>query len=211
MTLENLKQKILSQMLIIFTRYLIGAAFAFSSIVKISGNRFTNDSGADNPINSAWHFFETLYQSGIYWKFLGLAQLMAGFLLMTQRFARLGAVVFLPIILNIFIITISYDFRGTPVITGLMLFATLLLLFWEKDQLKIFWNQQPVLPKVNALEFHIGWQWIGLVLFLFVSSNKAGVKLLGILPWIGITALIVIVGAFLTIRDHKKHFHSDKY
>ena len=70
--------------------------------------------GADEPIDSAWHMFETLYRSGLWWKFLGLGQIIAGLLLMTQRFSKLGALMFLPIIANVFVITVSYDFRGTP-------------------------------------------------------------------------------------------------
>jgi len=36
--------------------------------------------------------------------------------------------------LNVFFITISYDFRGTPVVTGLMLLATVYLLIWDYDR-----------------------------------------------------------------------------
>ena len=57
-----------------------------------------------SPIHSVGHMFETLYQSGLYWKFIGISQLIAAFLLMTQRFSKLGALSFFPIILNIFFI-----------------------------------------------------------------------------------------------------------
>ncbi|MDA1268773.1 MAG: hypothetical protein O2829_06735 [Bacteroidetes bacterium] len=46
---------------------------------------------------------------------------------MTERFAKLGAVLNLPIILNVFVITISMEFGGTSLITGLMLAANLML------------------------------------------------------------------------------------
>ncbi len=127
--MNKLKNKIWAQIFIIYTRYLIGGAFVFASLIKIKGTRFTTESGEFNPINSAWHFFETMYQSGLYWRFIGVGQLIAGFLLMTQRYAKLGALVNLPIILNIFIITLSYYFAFTPVITGLMLLANLALIF----------------------------------------------------------------------------------
>ena len=92
--IDRLRQQYWPTIFIIYLRYLIGGAFVFSSIIKIQGHRFTTDSGADYPINSAWHLFETLYQSGLYWSFLGWSQLIAGALLMTQRFAALGAVMF---------------------------------------------------------------------------------------------------------------------
>ena len=111
--MNNLKKKLWSQIFIIYTRYLIGSAFVFASLVKISGKRFTAESGAANAIDSAWHFFETMYASGLYWKFIGWAQLLSGLLLMTQRFSKLGALLNLPIIGNIFVITLSYYFAYT--------------------------------------------------------------------------------------------------
>ena len=121
--MTKLKNFFWTQIIIIYTRYLLGGAFVFASIIKIKGLRFTSDSGADSPIHSAWHFFETMYESGLYWKFIGIVQLIAGCLLMTQKYSKLGAVINFPIILNIFIITLSYDFNYTPLVTGMMLLA----------------------------------------------------------------------------------------
>ena len=129
--MERLKSLFLTQLFIIYTRYLIGGAFVFACIIKIKGMRFTTYSQEDAPLGSAMHFFEVLYQTGLYWQFIGWTQLLAGFFLMTQRFAKLGAVLNLPIILNVFVITISMEFGGTPVITGLMLAANLLLIVYE--------------------------------------------------------------------------------
>lgn len=64
---------------------------------------------------------------------------------MTQRYAKLGALMFLPIIANIFVITVSYNFTGTYYITGLMLLANILLVLWDWDELKILINLTPVL------------------------------------------------------------------
>jgi hypothetical protein len=158
MTISNLKKNTTLQIFTIFLRFLIGAAFVFASIVKIQGLRFTSDSGAGNPINSAWHFFETMYQSGIYWKLIGWGQLLAGLILMTQRWITIGAVLFLPIITNIFFITISYEFAGTPIITFLMLLANLYLLVWDWNKLKLlfsnhnfeFRDDNPPFSKLNT-------------------------------------------------------------
>ena len=57
-----MKQKTFLQLFVIYLRYLIGFSFIFASLVKIQGLRFTSESGAENPINSDWHFFETLYE-----------------------------------------------------------------------------------------------------------------------------------------------------
>lgn len=113
---------------VIYTRYLIGFAFVFASIIKIQGERFTRIPSTQ-PVG---YFFEALYQSGFYWNFLGWCQFLSAALLMTQRFATLGAMFFFPVMLNVFMITHSIDFgSGTPVITTLMLLATIGLLLWD--------------------------------------------------------------------------------
>ncbi len=199
-----MKNKLLPQLFIIYTRYLIGFAFVFASLKKIQGRRFTTDSGAENPINTAWHFFETLYQSGLYWKFIGVGQLIAGLLLMTQRYSKLGAVVFFPVIANVFVITISYDFRGTPIITGLMLLANILLLIWDWDTLKVLANKEPNFPDVNRLESDNIWTFMGfafLLITLGTSFVNDGKDLLVVL--IGILS-VSIGGLILGIRRHKK-------
>lgn len=87
---------------------------------------------------------------------------------MTQRFATLGAVVFLPIILNIFFITVSYDFKGTVFITGLILLATIYLLFWDYKKLLPLVGKEVSVGeykehKVRGTQL---WSVIGLVLFI---------------------------------------------
>ena len=117
--------------IIVHLRYLLGLAFFPSGMTKLLGHRFTQIS-TDSPIG---YFFEALYQSGFYWNFLGLAQLAAGILLMTQRFALLGALDFFAILTNVWLITISLSFKGTWIITSLMMIAVLILLIWDYKKL----------------------------------------------------------------------------
>lgn len=205
--MSTMKNKAFPQLFIIYLRYLIGFAFVFASIVKIQGLRFTAESGAENPINSAWHFFETMYQSGIYWKFLGLSQLFTGFLLMTQRYAKLGAVLFLPIITNVFIITISYNFRGTPIITGLMLLANLLLIAWDWDTLKVLVNKKPQYPAKERLENDTIWVIIGALFFVLTIGAKLIASKATFLPIILSFPIIGIVGFIIGVRKHRKMQH----
>jgi uncharacterized membrane protein YphA (DoxX/SURF4 family) len=116
----------------VFTRLLLALAFTPSGITKVLGNRFTI-LGIDNPVG---FFFEAMYRTGFYWRFLGLCQLAAALLLLIPRTATIGALVYFPLILNIFVITVSLNFRGTPIITGLMLLANIYLLCWDYDKLK---------------------------------------------------------------------------
>ena len=199
------KEKVWAQIFIIYTRYLIGGAFVFASIIKIKGNRFTSESGAENPIDSAWHFFETMYQSGLYWKFIGLGQLLAGFLLMTQRFAKLGALVNFPIILNIFVITLSYYFAFTPVVTGLMLLANLMLILWDWNELKVIVNLSPSIDHNKRLEKDVLWSVLGLVLFAFTFLYRMLVDRYNLVLWFAICVLLGLSGLVMGwIRDRKR-------
>ena len=113
-------------------RILLAVGFIPTGMVKIRGDRFAN-LGTDSPIG---FFFEALYSTGLYWQFIGWAQAIGGVLLLIRATSTLGAVIFFPIILNIFIITLSMDFHGTPFITGGMLLANLFLLCWDWHRLK---------------------------------------------------------------------------
>lgn len=201
--MDRLKSFFFVQLLIIYTRYLIGGAFVFACIIKIKGKRFTTYSQEDAPLGSAMHFFEVFYQTGLYWQFIGWAQLLAGFLLMTQRFAKLGAAVNLPIILNVFVITISMEFGGTPVITGLMLAANLLLIWWHWGELRSLVNlpYQPASPDLE--ENKPLWAITGLLLFGFTAGYRVLFDKYNPFLWFGVCFLIGLA-AFL-IRLVQRH------
>jgi len=198
--LSWLRQRLLMQLFIVYLRYLIGAAFVFASLIKIKGHRFTTADGTAAPLHSAWHFFETMYQSGLYWQFIGVGQLLAGLLLMTQRYARLGALLFLPIIANIFVITLSFDFGYTPVITGLMLLANLLLVWWEWPILRVMLNQAPGALPAPQLGPSGTWELTGLALFLFTFGYRAFYDRYNILLWAGICLLLGLLGLVVGLR-----------
>jgi uncharacterized membrane protein YphA (DoxX/SURF4 family) len=137
MNFQQLRINMVNQWIIIHLRYLVGFAFIPSGLIKLMGERFTAIQ-ADNPIG---YFFEALYQSGMYWNFLGGVQVIAGILLMTQRYATLGALMFFAILTNIWIITLSLSFNGTWIITSLMMIAIIILLVWDRHKLLPIINQ----------------------------------------------------------------------
>jgi hypothetical protein len=201
--MNRLKSLFLVQLFIIYTRYLIGGAFVFACIIKIKGKRFTTYSHEDAPLGSTMHFFEVLYQTGLYWQFIGWAQLLAGFFLMTQRFAKLGAVLNLPIILNVFVITISMEFGGTPVITGLMLLANLLLIVWHWGELRSLVNLPYLAASPDLEENKPIWAITGLLLFGFTAGYRVLNDFYNPFLWSGLCFLIGL-GAFL-IRLLQRH------
>lgn len=116
--------------LAIVSRILLALAFVPTGLVKLAGLRFT----ALSPATPVGAFFEAMYQTGAYWRFLGAGQVTAGLLLLIPATATLGAVACFPIMLNITVITWAIDFTGTKYITALMLLASLFLLCWDYDR-----------------------------------------------------------------------------
>jgi len=171
MKFETLRTNRFNQWIIIHLRYLVGFAFLPSGLVKLMGERFTRIS-TDHPIG---YFFEALYQSGFYWNFLGLAQVTAGVLLMSQRFALLGALMFMAILSNIWIITISLSFTGTWMITSLMMIAVLVLIIWDKHKLMpLFSYNKPSFVKAFP-DPDRSWVLTGMIyIFSFVTLYLLG-------------------------------------
>jgi uncharacterized membrane protein YphA (DoxX/SURF4 family) len=171
---SRLKQNLLLQLFTIGLRYLLGSAFVYASIFKIEGIRFMPKPGSNAPLSSLPHFFEAMYQAGIYWHFIGWGQLIAGFLLMSQAFSTLGAAAFFPIMLNIFVITISFDAPNILLVTTLMLISNVYLLLWDWNKLKFIFlpRQQQYLDDNAAFSKWKGWTYFGLLLFIAVVSLR---------------------------------------
>jgi hypothetical protein len=187
---------------VIYTRFFLGVSFVFAAIIKIKGKRFTSLSGEDDPIHSPAHFFETIYQTGLYWNFLGWTQLIAGFLLLTQRYAKLGAVLYFPIILNIFIITVSLNFNYTFVITTLMLLGNILLLCWHWNELRILVNLPVAATSDAKKENSRVWEMTGLFLFLFTTGYRILYDQYSFLFWLMGSLLIMLIGLIVATRKN---------
>ena len=113
-----------------FTRVLLAVSFLPSGMTKVLNHRFTSI-----PISEpVGFFFEAFYRSGVWYQFVGWAQLTAAVLLLLPRTASLGALLYFTIIVNIVLVTIGVGFTGTPVLTVMMALAALYLVCWEYDK-----------------------------------------------------------------------------
>ena len=194
--------------LVILSRYLIAFAFIPSGLKKIMGLRFTQI-GIDNPIG---FFFEGLFQSGIYWNFIGWAQVVAAFLLMTQRFATLGTLFFFFIISNIWVITISLHFTGTWIITSLLLFAIIMMLLWDFNKLKFifyFDNYFVEVKDLNYPTYNRIWIISGFILFvlsvigsLLLERQEYGTPIFFYI-WFASIILTVVLAIYLNRKGMK--------
>jgi hypothetical protein len=115
-------------------RVLLVLAFVPSGLVKIVGEPFTALPVSD-PVGS---FFAGFVATGGYYRFIGVAQWVAGALLLFPRTAALGALVYLPISINILAITLAIgsSFGGTRLVAGAMVAANVYLVCWDWDRWK---------------------------------------------------------------------------
>ncbi len=185
-------------------RVLLAVAFIPTGTVKLLGERFTL-LGVDTPVG---YFFEAMYQTGGYWRFLGLSQVIAGCLLLWPVTAFYGALLFLPILVNVVVVTIAIEFKGTPIITVLMLLANLWLLAWDWPRWRALVTRVEVGSPIagsSVLE-RTGWTLGTLAMVAFFFAAR-GVKLVGLslapvqrsLVGIGLSAGVMVLVAW--IRD----------
>jgi len=159
----------------IFCRVSLAAGFLPSGYVKIAGERFT-DLAVNHPMG---HYLDALYQTGFYYTFIGVLQMGAAILLLIPRTATLGAVIYFPLILNIFILTLSTRFVGSLLSSPLMVLANLYLLCWDYHKLKFMlpFNYPPPqipIPKSGSLSnrFPIAF-FSGVVVTIFLVGLTA--------------------------------------
>jgi uncharacterized membrane protein YphA (DoxX/SURF4 family) len=131
----------------VFNRIGLAVGFLPSGFVKIMGERFTALS-VKHPMG---HFLEALHRTGYYYTFIGILQVIAAILLLVPRTATLGALVYFPIILNIWILSWAVRFEGSFVSAPLMVLANLYLLCWDYDKLKFIfpWEAHRFRLKTN--------------------------------------------------------------
>lgn len=182
-----------------FTRILLAAGFVPTGMIKLAGRRFTL-LPVDSPIGA---FFEAMYQTGPYWQFLGASQLLAGLLLLVPSQAHLGALLFLPIMTNIFVVTVALGFKGTPVVTGLMLLAVVYLCAWDYHRIRAVFTQRPwpagrVVPRLELERLErIGFAVFAAALLVFFSATRSIASPLAVRF---VIAVGVLAGLFTLLR-----------
>lgn len=165
--IKTFRKNIWANYLVLFTRLLIGFAFIPSGLTKLYGKPFTLLPKTD-PVG---YFFDAMFSTGIYWNFLGFCQLSAAFLLMTQKYANLGALLFLSIVMNILFITYGVGFENTTIIAFLMLLAVTGLLLWDYQKFALnvedFANGKSV--KIDNDLISKKWNTYGFLIFIFLT------------------------------------------
>ena len=117
--------------LVISTRVFLGLVFFSSGLAKLTHGI------TPGLIGPVW-LEERLaqYNLGLWAQFVAWSQVLIGALLLSQRFATLGAVMLVPMLANILVVTISLQWRGTPYVNAVLLAMNLFLLWADRERLK---------------------------------------------------------------------------
>ena len=124
------RQRRWANLAVVNLRILIGFAFVPAGLKKLLGQPFTDPQN----VGVFHEFLHAFLATGPFYHFVGLMQLVAAVLLMTQRFALLGAAVMLPITTAVTVL--CWSTAGVPTITTvtLMLLGVLGLLVWDLEK-----------------------------------------------------------------------------
>ncbi|MCY8510923.1 hypothetical protein MOD07_15400 [Bacillus mojavensis] len=95
--------------------------------------------GKGKGFTIAWTFFG---YSHVYEVFIGFGEIIAAVLLLIPRTSALGAVVFMPIIVNIVIINYCFDI-GVQDLSTILMIMCLILLWIDRRKFMGMFNQQP--------------------------------------------------------------------
>lgn len=104
----------------------MGLTFIISGIRKLPGVKFTA-LPIDNPVG---FYFEAMHSTGFYWNFIGYFQILIGILIFFNRFVVISSLLMMPVVINIFLVSLALNMSGTPIITSAMILGNLLLLGW---------------------------------------------------------------------------------
>lgn len=153
-------------------RILIGFGFMPAGLKKVLGERFT-EAGNVGPFHEFLHAF---WATGPLYRFVGIVQLTGALLLMTQRFAAVGAALLLPVLCVIAVFV--WSTAGVPTIAtvSLMLSGVASLLVWDLHKWRALFASDrqasglPLAPAGEVIDARL-WQRAGLgVALLYIAS-----------------------------------------
>lgn len=108
-------------------RLLIGFAFVPAGLKKVLGEPFS----APENVGPFHEFLHAFHATGFFYQFVGLVQLLAALLLLSQRWAWLGAALALPLSTAILAFCWSTAVYPTASVVSLIFLGVLALLLWD--------------------------------------------------------------------------------
>ena len=150
------------------------------------------------------------YSLGLYAKFIALSQVLIGYLLLTTRFKLLGSVMMVPMILNILMVTISQQWRGTPFVLAVLFIFNLIILWHYRSFFPPLLNESLEKVKSNPTSLksslgHLVWL-IGLSLqFLSIAISYYSLRFAFLISFacLSISILSFLVDKKINLRNLK--------
>lgn len=182
---SNLKDKLL-KFIVVGIRFLLGFIFLTTSMNKLTNAQFVIISIFPMSLEA----IVAPYGLGLWGRFVAWAQLVIGLLLLSQRFGTLGAIMLVPMLANIFFVTVSLEFIGTPYLVAFLLMLNLILLAAEYSKLKfIFFDRAIQVPDIplrrENWKLDILWA-VGMALCLTAGAFQSNRPLMYVLLAIGL-------------------------
>lgn len=131
----------LPRVVLVVLRVTVGLLFMVMGSWKIGAQDFSYGDG--DPVGELFAFMEA---TGLWWDLVGWSQVVAGALLVTQRFATVGALVLFGVTLNVAAVNVAlWPAFGTTVwFTAYAFVALALLLLHDLDKWQyVFWKRAP--------------------------------------------------------------------
>jgi uncharacterized membrane protein YphA (DoxX/SURF4 family) len=122
-------------LLVVNLRIMIGFGFLPAGLKKVLGQPFTDP----NNVGPFHDFLHALLDTGPLYRFVGIVQIAGALLLMTQRFAAVGAAILAPVLCVIAVFVWTTAGIPTRVTVTLMLGGVLGLLFWDIHKWRGLW------------------------------------------------------------------------
>ena len=156
----------------IFCRVSLAFAFFVAGWVKIIGERFASGLSIIHPMGA---YLEALHHTGYYYTFIGVAQIVATILLLIPRTVTLGALLYFPIIVNIWLLSYAVRFEGSYVTSPLMVWACLFLIVWNYDRVRYLlplnhFSDMGILQKPKKYSWKFPYLFAGFVLLVMVGT-----------------------------------------
>ena len=126
-------------------RWFLGLLFLISGLAKLVPG-FPNTMG---PVDLE----HTLAPHGLalYARFIAVSEVGTGLLLLTRRYATIGAMMLVPMLVSIIVITYALAWRGTPYLVAVFLLLTLLLLAYDLPKLAVLVGDRATAPSPDRL------------------------------------------------------------
>jgi len=126
---------------VIVIRLVLGSLFVYAGVQKfIPKERPKTEASAEVPDNvkKIRNYIGGMKQTGYFWPMLGVVEMLGGLLIATQFYSLLGAVLLVPVTLNIFLfhIFLTPGDVGENLLAGLYLLANIFLIGYHYQPLK---------------------------------------------------------------------------